>query len=194
MKPALNANIASPSKITSSNMASVKWYAYRIYESIGLGGRMATLMLLGGLIFYFGSLVPMQEALLQIRQAGTDAKTQPAQDPQQLAMQDLQGYVAAFPKQTERANQINAMMALAKKSKLLLDEVTYKSKHTEGAMLVHTIVEFSVLDSYPNIYQYLDSLLVEMPFVALDSLSFNRADVTDDIVEARVRLIFYFGA
>jgi hypothetical protein len=189
MSSSLKHNVATPMM-----MAKFKWQAYRIYESMGLGGKLAIIMLLGALLFYVGYMAPMQDALLRVQQNQIHAQTQPRQDTNQTALQDLQTYVAAFPKQTERANQINAMMALAKQSSLMLDEVTYKSKQVEGSLLTQTIIEFSMLDTYPKIYQYVDALLVEMPFVALDSLTLSRADVSDDIVEARVRFIFYFGA
>lgn len=173
--------------------ARLQWHAYRAAEALGWAGRLGLVMCLATVVFYIAVLTPKQDALLQAQAVNTSSVAPHKQAPQQLAMQDLQAYLAQFPAETERANKINAMMALAKQSKLLLDEVTYKSKQAAPHMLSHTTVEFTLLASYPKIYQYIDALLVEMPFVALDALSFNRVSVHDDEVEARVRLIFYFG-
>lgn len=180
--------------LTIANMrARLQWHAYRALEAIGWAGRLGLAILLAAATFYVVSLTHKQNALLQMQSVQTASDTPHSQAPQQLAMQDLQAYLAQFPAESERANKINAMMALAKQSKLLLDEVTYKSKQSTSHLWSQTTVEFTLLASYPKVYQYIDAILVDMPFVAIDALSFNRVSVNDDEVEARVRLIFYFG-
>lgn len=167
-----------------------KWSLYRL---INRTSRVVWLAvgLLTLVIFAYGLIVYPQLNSLQALKLQAKQTTQaPAVNGQANQLAD---YVNQFPALAQRASKVDDLMALVAQHQLQLDEVSYKTEANNDAPLSRYMLTFSVFASYPEIHQLLNDILTQMPFVAIESLQLNRENVLDEIVEARIQLIFYFA-
>ena len=166
----------------------LKWQIYRFAERLSLIAKLALVLLVATLLSYVWVYRPLQSNLANLtttQKSGAQiAVTPPA---------DASAYMAQFPKIATRAAKINALINIAKQQNILLDEVTYKSDTDSNQPLSRYQVAFGVFAPYPEVHHFLSSVLVEMPYVAVDSLNISRENVLDEVVEARVQLTFYFA-
>lgn len=170
--------------------AQLKWRFYRFAESQSLVFKQALALLLIVLLGYMLVYRPQQFNLANL----TEAQASKISSTKTVAPAlDLNAYTAQFPKIAMRAAKINALIDIAKQQNLLLDEVTYKSEVNNGQPLNRYQMAFSLFAPYPEVHRFLSSVLMQMPFVAVDSLNISRENVLDDVVEARVQLTFYFA-
>jgi Tfp pilus assembly protein PilO len=169
---------------------SFKWMLYRLTGRIS---RVAWLAagLLALAIFAYGLIVyPHMNRLQTLKQ---QANLAAQMDKPSSQAENFDGYVKQFPALAQRASKVDDLMALVAQHQLQLDEVSYKTEANNDEPLSRYMLTFSVFASYPEIHQLLNDILTQMPYVAIDSLQLNRENVLDEIVEARIQLIFYFA-
>ena len=169
----------------------LKWLFFRVSDELSLTSKLALLLLLLTLLDVLMVYLPRQQALTRLTQISASQHNTPPASANPA--QPLQRYVAQFPAQATRASQLSRLVDLAKQEQLLLDEVTYKTQQLAGQAFSQTSVEFSVIDTYPNVHRFLNRVLADMPFVTIDTLRLTRENVLDNAVEARIRLTFYFA-
>ena len=171
--------------------AQIKWQIYRSAERLSLIAKLALALLAIGLLGYLLVYRPQQSDLAALT-ATLNSKVSTVQTAITPAA-DLSAYTAQFPKLATRATKINALIDIAKRQNLLLDEVTYKSEANNSQPLNRYQMAFSVFAPYPEVHYFLSSILMQMPYVAIDSLNISRENVLDKVVEARIQLTFYFA-
>ncbi len=167
-----------------------KWTVYRL---INRASHVAWLAvgLLALAIFAYGLIIYPQMNRLQALKQQANLATQMHKPSSQA--NHLDAYVKQFPALAQRASKVDDLMALVAQHQLQLDEVSYKTEANNDAPLSRYMLTFSVFASYPEIHQLLNEILTQMPFVAIETLQLNRESVLDEIVEARIQLIFYFA-
>jgi hypothetical protein len=175
----------------SMQLNKLKWAFFRVSDALSLVAKLALLLLLITLVYAGTVYFPQQRALAHLTQLSSARLSSPQVNISPA--QPLQDYVAEFPKQATRAGQLKRLVDIAKQEELLLDEVTYQTKQQDAQVFSQTSVDFTVIDSYPNIHHFLNRVLVEMPFVGIETLSLRRENVLDSAVEARIRLTIYFA-
>jgi len=167
-----------------------KWSLYRLNNSMSRVAWLA-LGLIALAIFGYCLMVNPQINRLQALKQQANLATQLHKPSSQA--NHLDNYVSQFPALAQRASKVDDLMALVAQHQLQLDEVSYKTEANNDAPLSRYMLTFSVFASYPEIHQLLNDILTQMPFVAIESLQLNRESVLDEIVEARIQLIFYFA-
>jgi hypothetical protein len=175
-------------------LKKLQWQIVRLVAQTSVTTKLAIAILLAVLLLY-GLLYRPQAAMLQELVANQLAvSVNREQAPPESA---LNTYLQAFPKDDERAAKINALMDIANQQHVLLDEVRYNidASGGENAKPIFSPyhVEFNVFATYPEIHQFLSEVLIKMPYVALERLDLSRDDVQDEVVEAHIKLVFYFG-
>lgn len=169
----------------------LKWTFFRVSDALSLVAKLAIVLLIITAIYAGVVYFPQQQVLANLAQSSSAPLSSP-----QISVnpaQPLQDFLVQFPKQATRASQLKHLMDIAKQEALLLDEVRYQTKQQDKQVFSQTSVDFTVIDSYPNIHHFLNRVLTEMPFVAIDTLSLRRENVLDAAVEARIRLTIYFA-
>ena len=167
-----------------------KWTLYRLNNRMSRVAWLAIgLMVLA--VFAYCLLVYPQINRLQALRQQANLATQ--MDKPSSQANHLDNYVSQFPALAQRASKVDDLMALVAQHQLQLDEVSYKTEANNDAPLSRYMLTFSVFASYPEIHQLLNDILTQMPFVAIESLQLNRENVLDEMVEARIQLIFYFA-
>ncbi len=173
-------------------MSRLQWQLQRTYERLGWLGHVALALLLASAIAYAMLLRPLATQLVEINQSSTIKAKQVLPASVSNATR-LNGFLAALPPVANRAVAIKSLMDIAAAEDLLLDEVAYKTYTKSNDAINHYHVEFSLIASYPEIQHFLSSLLNQLPFVSIESLAFNRDSAQDDVVDARIHLVFHFN-
>ncbi|MDI1362213.1 hypothetical protein [Methylotenera sp.] len=167
-----------------------KWRLFRSLESLSLLGKVSLFFILMTLLAYFFTYLPLTHKLASLQQDSTE-QLHPNQ-PITSSDAEVNRYIGAFPSITTRASKLNELVAIAKQQQLLLNEVTYKTESNIQQPLSRYQVELSVLASYAEIHLFLNTVLKNMPFVAIDSLNLSRTSALDEAVEARIQLTLFF--
>ena len=163
---------------------------YRKIERLGALGNAALFLALATGIAYALFVRPIAARLAVASQPFTMQKTTIAPE---TNSSKLPQFLASLPPVTQRASAIKSLIDIAGDEKLLLDEVTYKTVTLPNDAINHYHVEFSLFASYPEIQHFLSTLLNKMHFVSIESLSFSREGAQEDVVEARIHLVFHFN-
>jgi hypothetical protein len=105
--------------------------------------------------------------------------------------QNLALFYSTLGEQRYAEQQVKILFGLAAKAGLTLNQGEYK-RAVEQASGVETYqVVLPVKGSYQAVWAFTLGALREIPFAALDEISFRRDSIADNTLEARVRLTFY---
>jgi Type II secretion system (T2SS), protein M subtype b len=167
-----------------------KWQLHRAIERLGALGNAALLLAVTASIAYFLLVRPMAARLAEASKPFElkQASAAPVTNASKLPL-----FLASLPPVAQRANATKTLMDVAASENLLLDEVSYKTESRPNDAINHYHVEFNLFASYPETQHFLSSLLNKMPFVSIESLTFQRESAQDDVVEARIHLVFHFA-
>lgn len=167
-----------------------KWQVYRSVERLGALGNAALILVFVAGMAYLFAVRPMAAKLAKTASPPVLAQTTIA--PESNASK-LPQFLVSLPPLSQRASAVKSLIDIAGSENLLLDEVTYKTVNLPNDAINHYHVEFSLFASYPEIQHFLSSLLHKTPYISIESLTFNREGVRDEIVEARIHLVFHFN-
>ncbi len=168
---------------------TVQWTLYRLFNRMSHVAWLAVGLITLAIFVYALVHYPLMNRLQTLkRQTYASALNASSKQPD-----NLNRYFKQFPPLSERASKVDDLMAMVAQHHLQLDEVSYKTEAKDDAPLSRYILTFSVFATYPEIHRLLNHILTQMPFVAIDTLQLNRESVLDEVVEARIRLIFYFA-
>lgn len=183
------------SQALTLSLQSLQWRAYRLLDQLGLVGKFSLLVTLLGLAIFLLKWLPLQQDLraLAAQQAAEKIAQQhptKTQSPQAV----LDSYLAQFPAVTQKNQTLNAWMQIAEARGLVPDSVTYQSVQTEkNAVFKPTLVNFSLYAPYVEIQQFLNQVMTQMPYVAIERLQLNKEEAEEDAIAAHIRLKFYFS-
>ncbi len=171
--------------------AKIKWQLIRFFDQVGLLGRAALLLVFLLTVLFFIRWQALQNKIntMHLEVPGITKNTDAYVDQEKM----LADALVKFPKVDDKAQTFNRLMQLANAQELTLDAVTYKTKHSEStAPLSQTMVDFTLIATYPEVHDFINKVMVSMPFVAIEQLSFTRINNEDDVIEARIKLLFNF--
>jgi hypothetical protein len=175
-------------------MHQVKWIVIRFIERLGVAGSLALFLAIFCVGFTSIVLAPTQAALTILNsQKEAPIETIKAKRLPSKAEQ-LQTFTQQFPPLANRTANVQKIMALAQSMQLALDEISYKSEQRPDDVLTHYHIDFSVLASYPNMRQFLSTLLTALPNASLDAIYISRENTNDEVVATRVRLTLHFAS
>lgn len=172
-----------------------RWAVYQFIEQLGFTGRLA----LVGILFVIGVFMmnywPAYQQLKEMSAELADKKIQ-LQSGQNIvdSRSLLNAYIAQFPTIAEKNNKLNAWMQMAEQHELQPDSVVYKTiDNDQSRLLQPTLVDFSLYAPYVDIQNFLNQLMLEMPFASIERLSLIKEDVEENIISAHIQLKFYFA-
>ncbi|MES2901020.1 MAG: hypothetical protein V4723_14925 [Pseudomonadota bacterium] len=106
---------------------------------------------------------------------------------------NLVRFYDALGEQRYAEQQVKTLFGIAAKSGLALSQGEYKSAYDANGRLYTYQVTLPVKGSYLEVWQFVLSALMAIPFASLDEISFRRDNITDPAVEARLRLTLYLA-
>lgn len=172
-----------------------RWAFYRFIEQLGFTGRLALVGILIVIGVFMMNYWPAYQQLKEMSAELADKKIQ-LQSGQNIvdSRSLLNAYIAQFPPIAEKNNKLNAWMQIAKQHELQPDSVVYKTiENDQSRVLQPTLVDFSLYAPYVDIQNFLNQLMLEMPFASIERLSLNKEDEEENIISAHIQLKFYFA-
>lgn len=115
---------------------------------------------------------------------------QPAVPPPS-ANQNLADFYAMLGEQRHAEQQVRMLFDLAARSGLALKQGEYKTGYDKASRVSTYQVTLPVKGGYQPLWQFAMQGLRDMPFAALDEVSFRRETIAEPVVEARLRFTFY---
>lgn len=180
---------------SKERLMATRWAVYRFIELLGLTGRLALVgifLVIGVFIMNYWSA---HQQVNVMNAEVTDKKLQ-FQSGQNVvdSRSLLNAYIAQFPPLAQKNNKLNAWMQIAKQHGLQPDSVVYKTtENDQSRFLQPTLVDFSLYAPYTDIQQFLNQVMTQMPFVALERLSLTKEEDDEEVILANVQLKFYFS-
>jgi cell division protein FtsX len=175
--------------MTQTMLNRMKWRLYRLYERLSRLALFAIAILLALICWILMVYLPLQQSIQTLQH---DAQQKPMTASPNTDKDQLATFKGGFPQVALRANKVDQLMQMIAQQGFQVDEVRYQTEASENALLSTYRVTFNTQNTYPNIHRLLNTVLVEMPFVALDKLSLRRESVQDQIVDVEVSFNFYF--
>lgn len=147
---------------------------------------------------WYGVLVPRQQALLESRlqvkrllerpsvsKAAVAPPPLSAADRGEAAVELLH---ASLGPHAGVGLQLRRLYALATKQNLLLSQSDYQRVAVPAQGIERLQVTFPFKANYPQLRRFMESVLLDMPNVSIDQLSFKRVQVSQSQVDVRLRL------
>jgi hypothetical protein len=163
-------------------------------ERMGRPG-LAGLALIGATaIFAFSTHLPMADEVAKLRSNLQEVQSRAATQPQS-ALNEPANAVHGLPARTEMPQVLGVILKQASDAQLSIDTAKYEINTTKVGGLVRYRLSFPIDGPYPNVRRFIDSTLIAIPGLAIDDLSIVRKAISDNSVEAQLRMtIFTRGA
>lgn len=105
----------------------------------------------------------------------------------------MESFHQALPAQPDATAAIDRIYAAAAREGLSLARGEYALQVDPDTRLVRYQLLLPLHGSYPQLRRFLGSALAEVPTLALEEVEFQRKEVTESQLEARVRMTLYLG-
>lgn len=96
-----------------------------------------------------------------------------------------------FPAEKDSPIWLDKIVKVAEKNSLSLNEGEYKVTQDKVGQLMRYKIMLPVQGKYPQIRKFLASLPLEIPVVALENVQFERKNIVDADVQAKIKLVLY---
>ena len=177
-------------------LASPHWVRRRWMSLFGWPGMAGIGLMVACLVFFMAFIRPAEFRLDSARQSAIQLHKQGKHDANEASRElqpteQLAEFYRAFPNDSDLLPGIEKIFTLAQNQNLTLDQGEYKLSRDKVGKLVRFQMVLPVKGDYPQIRKYLDSLLTEIPNIALEHLQLERRKVGDPALEATIRLALY---
>ena len=177
----------------------LRWLTRRGMRTAGWPGVLALGVLAVLPAFYFSAIRPLQAHLSEVRHSvarqhesvaiagkGIDVGRQGPDE-------QLAEYYKFFPPARSAPQWLEKLVALAESRGLTLDQGEYQAAPDKVGRLVRFQMTLPLKGGYPQIRRFLAAMPDELPVMALETVQFERQNITDPEVEARLKLVLYLG-
>lgn len=174
----------------------LRWKANRLLPLLGWPGILAVGLLVMCIPFYFSTIRPMQanlEALQFDLNSSRDRSLSHAAIDHSLdtPSEQLAEFYKFFPSEKASPHWLGLMVEIADKKGLALNHGEYAVVRDNVGQLRRFKITLPVQGTYPQIRQYLATLIAEVPSMSLENVQFERKDITDTDLQAKIKLVLY---
>ena len=162
-------------------------------ERLGLPGILGIGLLLFCLSFYVGTIAPARTELEQLTSEKTKLIARAAAEAGIKNGSGTAGDTASvgpLPLATAIPQLLKNLNAAAEKHGVTIERASYSSSDKDGRRRL--VINLPLQASYPSLRGYLRDALALAPLTSLDELHLQRAQSSIPVVEASVRLSYYF--
>lgn len=189
--------------MTRPDLQRLWWETRRVLHGVGrtgLAGLAGLVLLLAGSSALIAQVDTQRAQLtrldalsLTLRERAQRATS--AFDEAELAPEvQLARFYGSFPDMAAVPDVLARIYRAAGAEDLTLEQGEYRIIPERTGSLLRYRINLPVRGPYPQVRGFLAAALREAPFVALDSVSFQRQGIGDSTVEAQIRLTIYLGA
>lgn len=106
--------------------------------------------------------------------------------------QQLASFYEFFPERSDMVGQVENLFATANKYHLTLENGSYELIRGDTHQLARCEVQLPIRGSYEQTRRFLAELLLDMPNVALSSITVQREKIGAAVVDAQIKLTLYY--
>jgi len=180
-------------------MNRLRWFLRITAARLGREGMLGMGLLLLCIGVYIGLLLPSQARINQL-QGLLDARSSTRHDetknsPTQNASltERLATYYSFFPPQTSAPDWLDKIYNDAKAQNLALIEGKYNPLHERAGRLIRYEINLPVTGNFQQIYKFIGKVLNDIPYVALNGISYDRRKIGDVSIKAKIKFYLYLG-
>lgn len=180
----------------ASSGAQFRWHMRRWVTALGKPGIFAIGLLVICASWYLTSLLPMQQRFDEAQRA-LSRQQQNSNSAARIAgskgtpTEQLQEFYRFFPNEHQSPELLEKLFSIAQQNGLELNDGEYKVSRDKTGLLMRLGVSLPVRGKYPQIRKFLSSLNKEIPNLALEKVQFERKNIVDSTVQAKIALALY---
>jgi Tfp pilus assembly protein PilO len=183
-------NAARPTTIDQQALRNRALQAWQTHLGAPAGFALCAVAVAALLQF---QLRPAQERAredLQRRQVRAEQAARAASSAGQATPRDP--LAQALPDVAARGQDVGALLATAKRSKLVVDRADYTVESVSGAPLTRLHANLPVTGSYSDVRKFIAEVLNAMPNATLESLQLERPDTQAAQLQATLRIVLFY--
>ena len=163
-------------------------------KRLGKPGMVGVGLLVFSLAFYLGGLAPVRAELKNLQGQQAQLLAESDQDRRQHLEPNLKAPSPPTLPVSEMPNVLNSLNSLAKKHGVIVERASFQSTTLATQDGQHRLeVTLPLRSSYPALRAYLHDALALNPAARLDDLRLNRQQADSPVIQANVRLSYYFA-
>lgn len=180
----------------------LRWLSRRWLRAAGWPGVAALGLLTVLPAFYISAIRPLQVHLDEVRDSVVRQQEMTQHGTANVALKDsaaarqgpdeqLAEYYKFFPSARTAPQWLEKLVALAESHGLILDQGEYQAAPDKVGRLVRFQMTLPLKGGYAQIREFLAAMPKELPAMALETVQFERRNIADPEVEARLKLVLY---
>ncbi len=164
---------------------------------LGWIGIIAIGVLVICLSFYLSTILPLQARLDVAQITAVSARENivnanvTTRRGGETPSEQLAEFYKFFPVENDSPQWLGKLVAVAEKNGLSLNDGEYKVTQDKVGNLMRYKITLPVQGKYTQVRKFLLSLKTEVPVVALENVQFERKDIVDANVQAKIKLVLY---
>ena len=146
------------------------------------------------LVLTSGLPTARENEMLRVRAEKAEAAARAAPAAAAGSVVRQEEFDAFFARPERETDWLNKIHALATAQGIAINQATYSATAEPTLKLVRYQVTLPVQGTYPQVRRFAGSLLNEIPVLALESVTFERKQPTDRLVDAQLKLTLFLPA
>lgn len=170
------------------------WYMRRTLEQLGFPGVVGLGLLVFCAAFYFSALVPLKQEVHSLRAMQAVAQAEQHQKLISVRQQpagQLDSFYKSFPDVKDAPDALSRLHDAAVLQGVTLAQGEYRFVHNDSDKLVRYEIALPIKGDYVQLRKFLTRVLVDMPYVSLDEVAFQRQKISDVILDAQVKMTLF---
>jgi len=183
--------------VAAAALTRLRWHFGHVLRSVGLPGYVATVVLLGCAIAWWGVAVRLQNDTRRLDAANAASERRiaasrlsPDQAPATPAEQ-MARFEKRFPAEKDMSSALASLIAVARKRGLLLEQAEFKFVNEASEPLQRYSILLPVKTDYRSLRHFLRDALREQPGMAMEDLNLRRSDPKSPLLEAQMRFVLF---
>lgn len=182
--------------MTSLNIKIFRAQMQRRMQHLSREAWLAVGLCVLSLGFYMGVLAPTQTARdqLTIDLAAAQAKARNASATTVTTdspTEQLASFYKFFPAQTTAPQWLNKIYSAARRHGLQLAQGDYHATQENTGRLLRYQITLPVKGSYSQLRHFIDTVLSDIPHLALNNISFERQKIGEGLIEGKIKFTLY---
>jgi hypothetical protein len=179
-----------------SILPRLAWHARELRRAVGLPGVAGAALLGASLLFYGAAVLPVaaESAALERELAALEAARQPAAGVREKPsdpVRQLAEFYRFFPQSSKAPDDLAKLHELAAVHHIQLDQGTYRLVRDRVGKLLMYEISLPVKSDYPQLRKFMSQALTEIPYLSLDSVSFQRQKAGDTTLESQIKFTLF---
>lgn len=166
------------------------WYTRRTSEQIGLPGVAGLVLFAFCVIFTLSPVMPMDKELHSLSVAAPLKHTTPHAD-QPTPDGQLTAFYQTFPKVKNASEALDKLHQAAVTQGVTLAQGEYHLLRNGTDKLTRYEIVLPIKSDYLHLRKFLSQALADMPYLALDSVEFQRQKISDTVLDAQVKMTLF---